>query len=380
MSNTSASDAPMNITDTAARALILPPFIVAPELPQPALVQELDDDAIKAQVWPIAYEQWIAGGWRSHGKSISPQTRRAYSRAVEDFKRFIGRLPMWRVKGNHVIAWQNDMRSRHLAETTINLSLAGLSSLYEFVAVKFPFPDPRDPAREMFLVERNPTRSVNRSKVDPYKADTTSSLSEDEILAMLRRIDRSTVIGLRDYALVCVLFLTGQRNAAIAELRWGDIKHPTGEGDVITYRWQSKAKSGTDELLRPAYDALLAYLQAAGRLETLGVDDYIFVALSDVAERLPNVKPGQRGPLTGAMVNRIVKKCARRVGLDESRVHTHTLRHSAALFMKRHGVDLVEIQHTLHHSNPNTTMIYLRALEHERHPMWKSIGAFFEMV
>ncbi len=71
---------------------------------------------------------------------------------------------------------------------------------------------------------------------------------------------------------------------------------------------------------------------------------------------------------------------ARRAGLDESLIHTHTLRHTAALFMKRQGTDLVEISRTLHHSNVNTTMIYLSGLEHDRHPLWKSVGAFFEMV
>ena len=365
----------------------LVPWVVAPEAAlQPSLgVDGRDEDAIKAQVWPTAYGQWLAGGWRSHGKHVSGQTRRAYQRAVDEFQSFIGSgYPMWRVMGSQVIAWHNAMRATGLSETTINLRLSGLSSLYEFVVCKFPFPDPRN-GREMFLMERNPVKSSMRSKVNPYESRAAVGLDEEEILGLLRKIDQTTVVGLRDYALIVTLFLTGQRSAAISGLKWGDIKHPVGtdEKAVIYYRWMSKAKEGTDELLRPAYYAIVTYLRAAGRLETMQPESYIFTALSDVAERLPNVRAAHRTaptPLTGAMVNRIVKKWARRAGLDERLIHTHILRHSAALFMDQHGCDLMEIQKALHHSNPNTTMIYLRALKHDRHPLWKSVGQFFEMV
>jgi site-specific recombinase XerD len=363
----------------------LVPWVMAPDAPlQPSLgVDERDEDAIKAQVWPMAFEQWLAGGWRSHGKKISGQTRRAYQRSVTEFQEFIGgRYPMWRVMGSQVIAWRNAMRTAGLSETTINLRLSGLSSMFEFVCHEFPFPDPRN-GSEMFLMQRNPVKSCKRTKINPYESKAAFGLNDDEILGLLRKIDKTTVVGLRDYALITTLFWTGQRSAAIAQLKWGDITHPAGENSVVFYRWESKAKEGTKELVRPAYDTIVDYLHAAGRLETMRPENYIFMALSDVAERLPNVRAAHRdgpAPLTGAMVNRIVKKWARRAGLDERLIHTHTLRHSAALFMKRHGVDLLEIQKALNHSNPNTTMIYLKAIDSDRHPLWKSVGEFFEMV
>ena len=397
-----------SITTKAERNTELVPWIVSPDvvaLPGQAPFQfdEADrvqfekrvrdraiDDSIKAQKWPEAYAAWIAGGWKSHGKRISEQTRRAYERSIVEFAQFLGpRSQMWRAEGSQVIAWQNSMRERGLSEATINLRLSGLSSLFDFCMNHFPFASPMTGETE-YLVHRNPVESANRAKVEAYKSGKSVGLNEDEIFAMLRRINRATVEGLRDYALLVTLFLTGQRSAAIGEIKWGDIVHPKSETDVIYYRWTSKAKEGTDELLRVAYDAICAYLKAAGRLDAMGKDDYIFIALSDVGNRLDAWRARTRGtpmpdrsrpqPLTGARINTIVKKCARRAGLDETLIHTHTLRHTAALFMKRQGTDLVEISRTLHHSNVNTTMIYLAGLEHDRHPLWKTVGAFFEMV
>ena len=377
----------------AVRTALVPAWMVAPEAPlQPGLgVDDRDEDAIKAQVWPRAFEQWIAGGWRSHGTTISEETRHAYQVSVDEFQGFIGRYPMWRVMGSQVIAWQNAMRARHLSEATINLRLAALSSLYEFVCNQFPFPDPRNGRTEMFLCNRNPVKSVKRTKIDPIRDDKTVFLSFDEITAMLHRIDRSNVPGLRDYALLVTLFLTSQRSSAIGSLRWGDIAHPKNEQDVIRYSWTSKGKSGTNELLREAYEAICAYLRAAGRLsEGMSKEDFIFQPLSDVGTRMAQRKAEKAGRtppaprigsthLSGARINQIVKRAAARAGLDESKIHTHITRHSSTVWMLENGVPLEEVQKVLHHSSIGTTMIYAKGFmaRKDRHPMWKSVGNFF---
>ena len=373
---------------------------IAPELPlvpQPALPLEGEaqrqarnvDDAIKAQVWPVAYAAWLAGGWKSHGRGISEETRRAYGRSITDFRTFIGdRYPMWRVMGSQVINWQNAMRAQGLSETTINLRISGLSSLFEFLCHRWPYPDPRT-RDEAYLVERNPCRAATRTHIDPY--DKADGMTRDEMLAMLRRINQSTLEGLRDYALVSTYLATAARSTAIAALRWGDIKHPASETDVIYYEWTSKGKHGRSELLRHPYLAICKYLAAAGRLETMGKDDFIFTPLSDIGTRLAQrraEKAGRtfhrqsEGHLTGARINTIIKNCARRAGLDESRIHTHIMRHTAADLFLEMGGDMLSLQEFLHHSSLSTTRIYItrRKERTARHPLWKSVGAFFEMV
>ena len=281
---------------------------------------ETVDDGIKVQAWPPAYEQWLAGGWRSHGAAISEQTRRAYQRAVDEFSRFVGdQYPLWRVQGSQVVGWQAAMRSRGLSKATINLRLAGLSSLFDFLVCQFPA-----------LMDHNPAASAPRARIAPRNP---RGLAQDEVTALLRRINRSSVRGLQDYALVMALLSTGRLSKEVAGLTWGECK----------------------ALPQPAGEAIRAYLQADGRMAAMGDEDYVFVALSDVAGRLPNVKRLDRAkPLSGTMISRIVKKCARRAGLDESRINTHTLRYT-------------------------TAQTYVTERD-EREPLWKNVGAFFSRV
>jgi len=307
----------MQQTQTKTRLRLSLALPVAPEAPpQPALDPERDDDAIKAQTWPVAYERWLAGGWHSHGAAVSEQTRRAYRRSVEGFRDFIGdSYPVWRVTASQVAGWQNEMRSRGLAAATINLRLAGLSSLFDFLAGEG-------------WMSINPVGAAPRAPV-PYRKPR--GLTRDETQAILRHINRSIVSGLQDYALVITVLDAGWSSKRVTQLKWGELQ--------------------SDELSLSTRSAIRAYVQAAGRLETIGADDYIFVALSDVAGRLPNVKRlDHTKPLSGAMINRIVKKCARRAGLDESRVRVNTLRLTAD------------------------------ERDAERDPLWKNVGAFLSMV
>jgi len=360
------------------------------------------EDMDKARRYPDLYGQWMAGGWRWHGKKCSTETQRSYARAVEVFTTFaleqldnlsyrdqdgILRVAMWRVHGQDVVRWQNVMRAAELSETTINLRLAGLSSLFKFLK-RQEYVHPITGEMTYFCLS-NPCETPIRTKIDPFKSDSATYISFDEFQALLRRIDRSRLEGLRDYALILSLFLTGQRSHAIASLRWGDIEHPKSDSTPIFYTWESKAKNGRDELLRPAYDAILAYLKAAGRLDRMSKDDYVFQPLSDVGVRMAERKAELAGRtirtrgenhLSGARVNRIVKHAAKRAGLAEERIHTHITRHSFAIWMSENNVGIEEIQRTLHHSSPATTAIYLKAMKRDRHPMWAKIGSFFEGV
>lgn len=316
--------------------------------------------------WDEAAKAWIES---KTARSGSKHTRRAYESSVRQFFEFCEMRP-WEVGGAQVIAWQQDMRERELAESTINLRLAALSSFYAFACYKFAVTDPAT-GREVSLAEFNPVARVERAKVSAYGRSVY--LSVDEVRALLRSIPRHTLVGARDYALILTYLYTGRRSSEIRCLRWGEISHNEGR---VWYHWKGKGKERVDELPLPAYNAIVAYLEAAGRLESMGEEDFVFTALSDVASRLPRVNGRSAGrPLSSSFVNRVVKKCARRAGLKWQQVHTHTLRHTAA--MVRYGLskDVKGLKDFLNHSNLATTQIYLDHNEKRTDTLWAQVEA-----
>jgi len=364
-------------------------------LAQPQLIEayESQDDWLQAQ-WDEATLAWLAA---KQNKSGSCQTRRAYEISLKVFVAFYRRYRanpdgsekrIWQIGGADVLAWQGQMQKAGLSPSSVNLRLAAVSSFFKFAATKFSIAGRS--GKEIFLCDRNPVERVERAKIQPY--GKVVGLEEDETLALLRRgCNRSTLPGLRNHALISFLIATGRRNGEALDLRWGDIQVKAA---VIFYRWYGKGGEGgrrergdagiVEELARFAYDAIIEYLRQAGRLEAIQPDDHIWIAHSDVAGRLPNVKraePKAGASLSPAMVNRIVKAAARRAGLDASRIHTHTLRHAYGIMrLKMRGGDMMGVRDDMHHKNVNTTQIYVTAIKKDRDPLWQSVEQFFGMV
>jgi len=120
------------------------------------------------------------------------------------------------------------------------------------------------------------------------------------------------------------------------------------------------------ELPPTAWQAIRAYLEAAGRLDTLLPGDFIFVALSDRALRLPQVDDdsgsGERS-LSRREFHRILKRYARAAGLDASQVNARVLRRTAAHLYQLAGADTGRLSRLLGHTDKQSTQRYLQDSE-----------------
>jgi integrase/recombinase XerC len=166
-------------------------------------------------------------------------------------------------------------------------------------------------------------------------------------------------VGLRDRALLVVLYSGGLRVAELVGLRRGDLRD---DGTVLVH-----GKGSKDRLAivgRPAQRALDRYWPERSRLlARTGREDPGIVFLN------------YRGtPLSDRSVGRLVKRYCARAGLPEG-VSPHTLRHSFATHMLERGADLRSVQELLGHEQVTTTQIYthlssrrLREIYRQAHP------------
>ncbi len=204
-------------------------------------------------------------------------------------------------------------------------------------------------------VARDPTETLTLPRIDRYLPET---LNELQIQQLIESIDVNRPFGLRDRAIVELLYASGLRiselaNARLEHLNFDDrILRVTGKGN----------KMRLVPVGRKACDALSSYISTErAKLVKRRTGSEIFLSTR-----------GTR--LTTTRIWQIVKACARRSGLEVN-IYPHLLRHSFATHLLSNGADLRIIQEMLGHADISTTQVYthvdqqrLKAVHRKFHP------------
>jgi site-specific recombinase XerD len=168
----------------------------------------------------------------------------------------------------------------------------------------------------------------------------------DEVEAMLKEIDTETESGLRDRAIIELLFSGGLRVSELTKLNRDSINLERREFLV-------RGKGSKDRpifISEAAADWVEKYLNA--RIDTLAP---LFLSNSRRTQAVDT--SGDYRRLTPRSVERIVQKYAKLAGITKH-VSPHTLRHSFATDLLMNGADLRSVQTMLGHADISTTQIY----------------------
>ncbi len=259
------------------------------------------------------------------------------------------------------------VRERPATPATVARRLAVLSSFYAFACKQIAGHDDR--GRPIPLCAYNPAAAVERPRVDPYRQ--ARGLSAAGAKRLLAAIPRDTPLGLRDLALLSFYLYTGRRREEVARLRWGNVEE--GDDGRYLFRYRGKGgKTGLRELPSPAARALLAYLDATGRLGTLGPNDPLWQPHGDGGVKRAD------GALTSNAIYRRLKRYARLAGLDAATLSLHGLRHTGAKLRRQAGAPIEDVQRFLDHTSVATTQIYLHATERVADPLAAKVAALLE--
>lgn len=186
-------------------------------------------------------------------------------------------------------------------------------------------------------VSVNPCDGVDMPKLGRY---IPSVLSVDEVDALMESADVSTLTGLRDRALLEVLYGCGLRVSEAASLRLSDVFAQEGFVRVV-------GKGDKQRLVpigEPALEALEAYLAVRPSTGDPMTDDLIFHNRSGSG-------------LSRVSIFKMIKVQALRAGIRKE-ISPHTLRHSFATHLVENGADLRVVQEMLGHESILTTEIY----------------------
>ena len=205
-------------------------------------------------------------------------------------------------------------------------------------------------------IPADPLRDIEKPK--PIQR-FPKTLAEKQVSDLLDAPDTNTPLGLRDRAMLELLYATGLRVSELIGLRLFELSL----NDNVVRVLGKGAKERLVPLGEVAADWLTRYLaRARGELLGARTSDAIFVT--------------QRGAgMTRQMFWTLIKKYALHAGIPQRQISPHVLRHAFATHLLNHGADLRVVQLLLGHADISTTQIYthvarerLKQLHQQHHP------------
>ncbi|MDO4699794.1 MAG: site-specific tyrosine recombinase XerD [Moraxella sp.] len=202
----------------------------------------------------------------------------------------------------------------------------------------------------------DPCEHIKNPKVSKPLPKT---LSETDITNLLDTPDTTTILGLRDKAMLEVMYACGLRVSELVNMSLSELNLQAG--------WLQITGKGNKTRLMPlgeyALNALNAYLERRHRLLPSQKVDCQAVFLTE-----------QGGYMTRHNFWHLIKKYAA-LACIQTDISPHTLRHAFATHLLNHGADLRSVQLLLGHSDLSTTQIYthvanarLQSLHEQYHP------------
>jgi integrase/recombinase XerD len=260
-------------------------------------------------------------------KGLSENTRAAYGRDLDRFLLFLSRekRPWREARESDLTAFVRSESKAGLGARSLARRISVLKSFYRFLLV-----DGR--------LDKNPAAHLTAPK--SWSA-LPKCLSETEVKTLLEKPDKAEARGLRDRAMLEVMYASGLRVTELVSLRPADVRL---KDEYILCRGKG-AKERIVPLGKSAAKAVARYLEKA-RTE---------FAAGKNADALFLTRLG--GPFTRQGFWKMMKTYARAAGLLP-KVHPHVLRHSFATHLLEHGADLRSVQMMLGHSQITTTQIY----------------------
>lgn len=262
-------------------------------------------------------------------RGASENTTASYKRDISAFMRFLEKNGIdgtEKANRTNIMAYIFDLQKQNRAPATVSRNAASLRAYYAWL-------------NKAKLMETNPVEGLETPKVEK-KIPTILSLKEVELL--LEQPDITDIKGIRDKAMLEVLYATGMRVTELISLCVSDINM---ELEFLNCR--SGGKNRVIPLGSKAIEALDRYMdKARGEMIKKGDEEILFVNCFG-------------SPMTRQGFWKIIKVYAAKANIKAD-ITPHMLRHSFAVHLIENGADIQSVQEMMGHSDISTTQMYAK--------------------
>ena len=266
-------------------------------------------------------------------RRLADHTLESYSRDLQRLGEFAAGLEtdILRLDRRGLEDFVAGMMSQGLSPRSVARTVAAVRGFYRFAAL----------ARHL---ESNPADDLRAPRAWPA---LPKFLSVEDVENLIQQPDVTTPRGLRDRALIEVLYATGMRVSELIHLRAGDLNLEAG--------YLSCTGKGNKQRIVPIGDEAVRWAAAYIRESRP-------VLMGPRTSPLLFVNARRGGGLSRVGFWKILKAYGQKAGLPRT-LSPHVLRHSFATHLLEHGADLRAIQMMLGHADLSTTQIYTHVLE-----------------
>ena len=264
----------------------------------------------------------------------SPKTVDTYSKAIRQLLRFLAERDITQPRREDIIAFRDYLKEGHKPTTVQNYIIA-VRLFFQWLGQEGIYPDVAQHIKGAKLTKE-------------HKKDY---LTSSQVKAVLKKIDRKTPQGRRDYAIFSLMVTGGLRDIEVHRANIEDLR-TLGDSTVLYLQGKGREERAEYVKVPPQVEkAIRASL--ADREDTDGKLP-LFISLS-------NNSYGDR--ISTRSISGLVKTSLRSAGYDSDRLTAHSLRHTAVTLSLLGGNSLQEVQQFARHANISTTQIYAHNLD-----------------
>lgn len=251
--------------------------------------------------------------------------------SLESYRRDLSKLKNWTDKNNFNLLeltrkdlreWLIDLASEKLSENSKRRMVSALRGFFKFL---------------MFdgHIKKNPAEDLDAPQKGFY---LPKFLNRTDIENLLCVPDVSQEIGLRDRAILELMYACGLRVSEAVDLTISDVNIDTG---ILTCKGKG-SKTRKVPIGKSAVEWLKSYLVLRRKKDNIEIQNLFVSSLGK--------------PLSRQVIFKFIKEYAEKIGLED--VSPHTLRHSFATHLIQNSADVRSVQQMLGHADISTTQIY----------------------
>lgn len=259
----------------------------------------------------------------------SPKTIETYSKAIKQFFKYLGELGISQPTREDILAYREALKADHKPSTVQNYIIA-LRLFFQWLELEGLYPD---------IAKHIKGAKLTREHKKDY-------LTSSQVKNILKKIDRKTEQGRRDFAIFSLMITGGLRDIEVHRANIEDLRTL---GDSTVLYLQGKGREERAEFVKVPPEVERAIRASLTDRREPDGSQPLFISLS-------NNSKGER--ISTRSISGLIKHYLVKAGYNSDRLTAHSLRHTAVTLSLLGGNNIQEVQQFARHANISTTQIY----------------------